>query len=35
MEKLEFQVQIHRYVDSAEPLGPYVATCVMTQPQVA
>ena len=35
MEKLGFQVQIHRYEDTAEPLGPYVATCVMTQPQVA
>lgn len=35
MEKLGFQVQIHRYTDSAEPLGPYVATCVMTKPQVA
>jgi SAM-dependent methyltransferase len=33
MEKLGFQVQIHHYTDSAEPLGPYVATCVMTQPQ--
>ena len=32
MEELGFQVQIHRYEDSAEPLGPYVATCVMTQP---
>lgn len=32
MEELGFQVQIHRYEDSGEPLGPYVATCVMTQP---
>lgn len=31
MEEFGFQVQIHRYADSDEPLGPYVATCVMTQ----
>ena len=35
MEGLGFQVQIHRYEDSAEPLGHYVATCVMTQPKAA
>lgn len=33
MEKLGFRVRLHRYVDSAEPLGPYIATCVMTQPE--
>jgi SAM-dependent methyltransferase len=32
MQALGFQVQIHRYEESAEPLGPYVATCVLTQP---
>ena len=32
MEGLGFQVEIHRYEDSAEPLGPYVAMCVMSQP---
>jgi SAM-dependent methyltransferase len=32
MEGLGFQVHIHRYEESAEPLGPYVATCVMTSP---
>ena len=33
MESQGFQAEIHRYEDSAEPLGPYVATCVMTQPK--
>jgi SAM-dependent methyltransferase len=32
MERLGFQAEIHRYENSVEPLGPYVATCVMTQP---
>ena len=31
MEQLGFQVQIHRYEDSAEPLGRYIATCVITR----
>ena len=31
MEKLGFEVKIHRYEDSPEPLGPYIATCVLTQ----
>lgn len=35
MEKLGFQVQIHRYEDSAEPLGPYIATCVISLPTAA
>ncbi|WP_455206933.1 class I SAM-dependent methyltransferase [Kaarinaea lacus] len=32
MEGLGFGVEIHRYEDSTEPLGPYVAMCVMSQP---
>jgi len=35
MEELGFKVEVHRYEDSAEPLGPYVATCVMSWPKRA
>jgi SAM-dependent methyltransferase len=31
MEGLGFQVWIHRYQKTAEPLGPFIATCVMTR----
>lgn len=31
MEGLGFQVWIHRYEKTAEPLGPFIATCVMTR----
>ncbi len=32
MEKIGFDVQIRRYDDSDEPLGPYIATCVLRLP---
>ena len=35
MEKLGFEVQVHRYDDSAEPLGPYIASCVISPPTPA
>jgi hypothetical protein len=35
MARLGFQTEIHRYEDSAEALGPYIATCIMTQPNPA
>ena len=35
MVGLGFEVQIRRYAMTAEPLGPYVATCVMTRPEIA
>lgn len=35
MEGIGFQVQVHHYEKTAEPLGPYVATCVMTRSEFA
>lgn len=33
MEDLDLQVRVVRYDDSAEPLGPFVATCSLVSPQ--
>jgi len=33
MEGLGLQVRVMRYADSAEPLGPFVATCSLMRPQ--
>lgn len=35
MEQLGFQVQIRRYDITDEPLGPYIATCIMSRPESA
>jgi SAM-dependent methyltransferase len=32
MEDIGFEVQIQRYTNTVEPLGPYVATCVLSHP---
>ncbi len=32
MESRGFRVQVRRYQDSAEPLGPFVASCLVTHP---
>jgi SAM-dependent methyltransferase len=35
MEGIGFDVQIQRYTNTAEPLGPYVATCIITLPEIS